>query len=204
MENEQEPKKSNRKPREPRKPRVRTPFGDCLAKLKRTYDKETGKYISDRRKENLEASLTNPNENAAFPILRKHSGSKPYRQSMWGYRIFDFWWFYKGAAVELDGPEHNAAWDEERDRYNFARSAILVYRVQNGDMERLEAVAKEIKDLAPWKDRRPVVGLYRDAQKAKEAWEAVRCRLDPRRIGTEQPPALTQKEIQRRYLTLNR
>ena len=156
------------------------------------YNKETAAHMRMRQVENMERSKRNPNENQAYEILCTHK-AKPTRQAVRGWRVFDFWWPVEWAALELDGPEHNAEFDEIRDRYNFARSGILVYRAVNGDVERVKAVAAAVRTLGPIEAREPSAPLYKDAAKARDEWEKIRCSLDPRREGTEQPPIKTQR-----------
>lgn len=79
------------------------------------------------------------------------------RQAMWGYRLFDFWNHELGIAVEVDGPEHDAEYDNYRDRYNYYRSALLVLRVKNFD-EAEAARALGIIDCAEtWAKRKEIV-----------------------------------------------
>ncbi len=46
----------------------------------------------------------------AHPFL-KQTRLKWTRQSVWGYRIFDFWCHEKGIAVEIDGLTHDKDYD---------------------------------------------------------------------------------------------
>lgn len=93
---------------------------------------EQSQYMMARKKENLERSLANPNENwmAEFLQSRKARG-RWIRQYQWGYRIFDFFNIKLGVAIEVDGPEHDEMYDRYRDVYNFLRSGIVVLRVRN-------------------------------------------------------------------------
>jgi len=76
------------------------------------------------------------------------------KQAMWGYRLFDFWSDELGVAVEVDGLEHNAAYDAYRDRYNWCRSAILVLRVKNFDEADAAAALEAISKAETWEERR--------------------------------------------------
>lgn len=76
------------------------------------------------------------------------------RQAMWGYRLFDFWCHKLGTAVEVDGPEHDIAYDNYRDRYNWCRSAIVVLRVRNFVEEDAAAALAVISQSESWPERR--------------------------------------------------
>lgn len=158
-----------------------------MASLGGPHDKETAAYMRMRKAQNLARARNNPNECEAFKVL-KDAGKTPSRQAVWSWRIFDFWWSFEGVALEMDGAEHDPVWDEIRDRYNFARSGILVYRAVNGDMVRVRKVADAVKGAGAWDDRRPEVPLYKTADKASVEWGKIREILDPRRAGTAQPP----------------
>lgn len=158
-----------------------------MASLGGPHDKDTAAYMKFRQAQNRARTLSNRNECDAFLVLNE-SGKTPTRQAVWSWRIFDFWWPFEGVALEMDGVEHDPVWDEIRDRYNFARSGILVYRATNGDMVRVKDVADAVKKAGEWCARRHDTPLYKTADKAFEAWGEIREALDPRRAGTEQPP----------------
>jgi len=46
-------------------------------------------------------------------------------QSRQGYRLFDFWSYELGAAIEVDGPDHVCAVDEAKDTRELLRSGIV-------------------------------------------------------------------------------
>jgi len=115
-------------------------------------------YMKDRKKQNLELSKTNPNENWLFSKL-KTTDYKWTRQATWGYRIFDFWCHHLGIAVECDGPEHDKDYDSYRDEYNLRRSGLIVLRVRNMNEEDAAHALSEITVADSWKARRDKLGL---------------------------------------------
>jgi very-short-patch-repair endonuclease len=87
------------------------------------------------------------------------TGYKWTRQAVWGWRIFDFWCHTIGVAVEVDGPEHDAAKERERDDYNFQRSGIVVLRVPNWNEQEAATVLAGISTAETWNERRAALGL---------------------------------------------
>lgn len=88
------------------------------------------------------------------------------RQTIWGYRLFDFWCHALGIAVEVDGPEHVRAYDEARDKYNWCRSALLVLRVPNFDEVAAANALRIIDGSQSWADRKAWVKPGKDLLKA--------------------------------------
>jgi very-short-patch-repair endonuclease len=125
--------------------------------------KEESDYMRMRQDQNLARARSLKSENwffegylASLPTERRF---KFTRQASWGYRLFDFWFHDRGAAVEIDGPEHNAARDAYRDKYNFLRSGIIVLRVRNfNDDDAVRAVENLQRECA-WQERRAAMGL---------------------------------------------
>jgi very-short-patch-repair endonuclease len=127
--------------------------------MKWPTDKNQHEYMKSRQKQNEDSSKWNKNELWMYEKLK----TTPYkwkRQSMWGYRIFDFWCSYLGVAIEIDGKEHKKIYDSIRDKYNFETSGILVLRVKNRDelgaMKALDIIAHLPGN---WNDRRRARGL---------------------------------------------
>lgn len=87
------------------------------------------------------------------------TGLKWKRQVQWGFRLFDFWCYAKGIAVEIDGQSHNADYDDDRDTKDFQRSGILVLRVPNWDEETMERTLSIIASAETWNERRLRLGL---------------------------------------------
>lgn len=104
---------------------------------------------------NLERAVANPNENWMAAKL----GVGWTRQAVRGYRIFDFWHHGLGCAVEVDGPEHDRAYDNYRDEYVFRRSGVIVLRVRNKCEEDAKTVIATIRRLDTHKDRRAKLGI---------------------------------------------
>ena len=92
-------------------------------------------------------------ENWAYEKLRA-TGVKFSRQTIWGCRLFDFWNAKLGIAVEIDGPEHDAAYDSVRDRYNYLRSGILVLRIRNFSEADLLSAIKAIQSSGSLVERK--------------------------------------------------
>jgi hypothetical protein len=207
MENEQEPKKSNRKPREPRKPRAPRKYvsGGCLSTMVyidggvsnvyRAYYDNKRSYVQDYMRRTDSEWVHNAEKYAS----QRLGWSSVY----WGghHFVFDMVWRTHLCAIEMVTPENDDIFDEVRDRYLYARSGILVFRVKFGDIERLQAVVAEIGAMGPDSGRRPVEGLYRDCHKVVDAWSRVRRYLDPRRAGWVAPPVMSRATIAERSLT---
>lgn len=121
-------------------------------------------YLAKRKRQNVAQSAKSRAETWANNILA-NTGENWTRQAQWGYRIFDFWNARKGIAVEIDGPEHDAAYDAARDEYNFLRSGILVLHVKNFNETDMQEALEVIKTTKLWSDRRRCMNL----KKAKRA-----------------------------------
>ena len=138
-------------------------------------------------------------EEQAFRIIKSMTSLGVSRQAQWGNRFFDFWIHEKFIAIEVDGPEHRAQFDEVRDRYNYIRSGILVFRAKNFDDARILQIMAMIHASRGLSYRKENLGigkgdapgcnnsLLKIPHKAAIAWELVRYLLDPRRRGTRQP-----------------
>lgn len=179
--------RSERQPRTPRPPRTQV-----MATIGGAHDKETAAYMKRKQAASRFRARDVPEQLEAFEILCEF-GPKPSRHVIHGWRVFDFWWHSESVALELDSEGRDPEHAEIMDRYNFARSGILVYRAALGDAWRVKAIAEAICTLGPIEARKPSTALYKDAARAWEEWEKIRCILDPRREGTEQPPIKTQR-----------
>lgn len=116
-----------------------------------TTNSEQHAYMKKRREQNL--ARHSAAEEWAWQSIRKIRGRWD-RQAVWGCRIFDFFSIKRGIAVEIDGPEHNKAYDSARDAYNYFRSGILVLRVRNFNESDLQAAIDEINKGETRKERR--------------------------------------------------
>ena len=87
------------------------------------------------------------------------TGLKWKRQAQWGYRIFDFWNFEKGLAVEVDGLTHDKPYDAARDEYNFKTSGIVVIRVSNYCHADAQDALTKIASECLWNERRRMLKL---------------------------------------------
>jgi very-short-patch-repair endonuclease len=115
-------------------------------------------YMASRQDQNKNKSFNNFNENWMADKL-KQTCHKWTRQTVWGYRIFDFWSSFIGVAVEIDGPEHKKDYDSYRDEYNFRRSGIVVLRVRNHNEKDADNAINTIYKIGEWKARRKNMGL---------------------------------------------
>lgn len=121
-----------------------------------------------RKSQNLASSKNNPNENWMQVRLARER-LQFSRQSIWGKRIFDFWSHKLGIAIEVDGLEHDAQYDQYRDEYNFRRSGIVVLRVKNKCETDADKVIKIIKSEACWADRKFLLGLTVNTKAARRS-----------------------------------
>lgn len=125
--------------------------------------KEESDYMRMRKEQNLKRVPFLKAENwfhdAYLVDLPKDPRFKFSRQACWGYRLFDFWFASLGVAIEIDGPEHDSAYDSHRDRYNFLRSGIVVLRVKNFDMETAVRAIEDLRKECLWAERREAMGL---------------------------------------------
>lgn len=124
-------------------------------KLRYPVNAEMAAYMRKNQEKCKAISLQNPNENwFADKLKGAKLGVKFNRQTLWGYRIYDFWCHSIGCAVEIDGPDHDENYDHYRDVYNYLRSGIVVIRVRNmNEVDALEAM-EFIKSLESWDVRR--------------------------------------------------
>jgi very-short-patch-repair endonuclease len=123
-------------------------------------------YMRERAAQNLARAASNPNENWFWRKLEA-TGKSWTRQAQWGYRIFDFWCHEIGTAVEVDGPEHRAAYDAYRDEYNLRRSGILVLRVKNLNEADATTALAVIAQAETWADRKARLGIVGNTKQAR-------------------------------------
>jgi very-short-patch-repair endonuclease len=128
--------------------------------------KDQHDYMKVRQQQNEAKIGSIPAEERAWKMLQS-SSLKWRRQAMWGCRLFDFWCAEKGAAIEIDGPNHDPETDAVRDRYNWLRSGIAVLRVRNFDCAGLRKAVAQVVDLAPWNARRTELGLDAPGKRAR-------------------------------------
>lgn len=143
-------------------------------------------YMRMRRSQNWELSKRSAAEYWMRDNLR-HSGYTFARQIPWGNRLFDFWNLALGIAVEVDGPEHDKAYDAYRDEYNFRRSGIVVLRVPNFDSEMSNRVICFIRREITLKERKIVLGIAGHTKEIKRSL-----------VDLPYPPSLLQKYLAER------
>jgi very-short-patch-repair endonuclease len=119
---------------------------------------EENDHMLSRQLENRLASKKNLAENWMYEKL-KQTPYKWTRQAMWGVRLFDFWSYKIGIAVEVDGKEHDAKRDYGRDMVDYQVSGIKVLRVRNFNELDAKIALKEINRSETWNDRRQKLGL---------------------------------------------
>jgi len=141
----------------------------AMKRLRFPTNADQAAYMRGRQEQNRRRTTSNACENWMAAKL-KATGKRFSRQTSWGYRVFDFWCAELGVAVEVDGPEHDAAYDQYRDDYNYRRSGILVLRVRNwNEGDAAEALAR-IAGSMTWKERRDALGLNEKGRKARRRW----------------------------------
>jgi len=137
-----------------------------MKQLRWPTNKESHEYMRERQQQNLKLCLSSRAEEWMLQKL-KTTGLKWTRQAQWGYRLFDFWCAKLGCAIEVDGSEHDADYDEYRDEYNFRRSGIIVIRVQNFDESSAEMALRLISQLGPHSDRKQELGISGNTKAAQ-------------------------------------
>jgi very-short-patch-repair endonuclease len=115
-------------------------------------------YMKMRQSQNATRCVSNTSENWMHNKLQR-TPFKWTRQAQWGYRLFDFWCHQLGVAIEIDGASHNQSYDRARDRHNFQRSGILVFRVRNLNEEDAKRALEQIESAGSWNSRRAALGL---------------------------------------------
>lgn len=130
--------------------------------LRWVTEAKEAEYMRRMRDINLERSLSNVNENWMADKLHGWS-----RQAIKGFRIFDLWNHDLLCAVEVDGPEHDRAYDNYRDEYNYRRSGILVFRVRNKVESDAEHVLACIDRLTSGITRKHDMGIMGSTKEAK-------------------------------------
>jgi very-short-patch-repair endonuclease len=113
--------------------------------------KDQAEYMRKRQEENKKKNVE---AEKWAEIALKKTNRKWTKQALWGCRIFDFWCAELGIAVEIDGKTHDAEYDNARDKYNFYRSGIIVFRVPNFDEIALQETLKAIEKADSWQIRR--------------------------------------------------
>lgn len=123
-----------------------------------SHNKESHAHMAMRQQEQLTKAIENPAENWMHEKLLT-TGHKWTRQAQWGHRLFDFWSHHLGIAIEVDGPEHDAAKDRIADQANYKVSGIIVLRVKPWDEVGAEAALDAISQSLEWKQRREQLGI---------------------------------------------
>lgn len=111
-----------------------------------------------RKAQNLSKARKNSNENWMHNLL-KQTKLKWRRQSIHGFRLFDFWCHDLGIVVEVDGPEHDKIRDAKHDAHAYEVSGILVLRVPNRNENIAQAALRVIAESTTWNQRRILMGL---------------------------------------------
>lgn len=160
---------------------------------------EHGRVMAERQRELRAKCKSSKAESFAYAIITSLTSMKVTRQARWGNRFYDFWVHDKFSAIEIDGPEHIRSFDEMRDRYNYIRSGILVFRAKNFDDRRVIEIMRMINASRTLSHRKEILGIgsgdepgcndsmLDDPLKAAIEWEKVRYLLDPTRRGFRQP-----------------
>ncbi len=125
-------------------------------------NKESSDYMYKKQKELRRKGMT-PAEKWMYEKL-KQTGERWNCQSIWGWRLYDFWCARLGVAVEVDGAEHNPEREKIRDEYNYATSGIVVLRVKNFSENDALFALEKIKTAGLWKERRITMGIHRDKE----------------------------------------
>lgn len=120
-------------------------------------------FRETKRKLQIQSS-NNANENQVFHALAA-AGLRFSRNSQFARRFVDFYIHAHGACIEVDGREHDSAYDELRDKWLF-KQGILVFRMKNGDSQRLVEIIQAIKGCSPARIRRSKIS----AKFAKKWW----------------------------------
>ena len=137
-----------------------------LLDMRWTHTRDQHLYMQARLRENRERGLTKAEEWMLGHLKTTGLTWKP--QHLYGCRIFDFWNDQKGIAVEVDGREHNAQYDDARDTHAYLKSGIQVFRVENFSEDFLPGILKAIRDECSWWERRASVGLGRNRRISKQ------------------------------------
>ena len=130
-------------------------------------------------------SLENRNENQVAEALR-FAGIKFSRNAQFARRFVDFYIHTHGACIEVDGPEHNQSYDELRDVWLF-KQGVLVFRMKNGDANRLRVIIETISKCSGAKERKSKISKaftgkwWKNEQLSLEIWNKYRVTLDPSR-----------------------
>jgi very-short-patch-repair endonuclease len=141
-------------------------------------------YMRLRQEQNMAVAKHNPNESWMRSKLAA-TDLRWTRQPIWGYRLFDFWNYALGIAVEVDGPEHQPDYDAYRDEYNFRRSGIVVLRVRNRNEEDADMAIQFIKASCTLQERKKAIGIAGVTKAARRAL-----------IAKPYPPSLLQAYIE--------
>ena len=115
-------------------------------------------HMKMRQVQNIEQSRYSRAEAWAADKLDS-TGLKWTRQSIRGWRVFDFWNHRLGIAVEIDGKEHDPIKDARNDANNWKVSRIVVIRVKNFDEDDMDKALKEIAESKTWNERREEAGM---------------------------------------------
>jgi len=99
-------------------------------------------------------------------------GLKFSTQSIWRWRIYDFWNHVIGCAIEVDGPEHNIKKDKEKDLSDYNRSGIIVLRIRNFNQDDLDKTIEDIKNMEEWHPRRRRLNIPLTVAEKKKIYAA--------------------------------
>lgn len=110
-------------------------------------------HMKMRQRQNRDKGMTN----AELWFYENYLIKTPYKwtfQAQWQFRLFDFWNSKLGVAFEIDGPEHNTAYDKKRDQLESFRSSIITLRVKNYDEDSAKKKVESLILIPTWKQRR--------------------------------------------------
>lgn len=118
-----------------------------------TITSEHHEHMAKRQKERRVNGMT-MSEKWFIDKIAPLTGHKWTHEARWGFRLFDFWNSNLGLAVEIDGPEHDASLDSFRDKKEWERSRILIFRIRNENKEDAARFLEFIKSCQSWNERR--------------------------------------------------
>jgi len=109
-------------------------------RLRRAETRKLRRKMKKYRHANLIISRRNPHEIEVKKFLEENTTLRWVPQYTLRKRIFDFFNYYKGIAIEVDGASHlgTEEYDRFRDIYNYECDAIVVLRIRNGSKEDMQ------------------------------------------------------------------
>lgn len=122
-------------------------------------NKDAAAHMKMRQNQNLVSCKKSKAESWMADKLESTKPFKWTRQAQWGIRLFDFWNYKLGIAVEVDGSEHVHNIDITKDRVDYVVSGIVVLRVRNFNEDDAGKALLYISRSGSWNDRRKLLNL---------------------------------------------